>query len=102
MNAYEEILRIMRAEGSKDNTMPIQIGIMDSATECSIGDLKLSGDDFLVAEHLKTGYHYAVDDNAPSLKNETTFSEPLKKDDIVAVYRINDEQYIILERLVGI
>lgn len=100
MNPYEEILKTMRTEGGKDNTAPIQIGVMDSPTVCSIGKLKLSGSDLLIAEHLKTGYHYAVDNNTPSKKDKNTFIGALKKGDRVAVYRINDELYIILERLV--
>lgn len=100
MNPYEEMLKVMRNEGGKDNTAPIQLGIMDSATDCSIGKLKLSGDDLLIAEHLKTGYHYAVDNNTPSKKDKTTFVGGLKKGDKVAAYRISDELYIILERLV--
>lgn len=100
MNAYEEILNIMRNEGKKDNTAPIQIGIMTSATSCKIGKLTLSGSDLLIAEHLKTGYHYAVYDDEPSKKDKNTFAEPLKSGDKVAVYRVSDALYIILERLV--
>lgn len=100
MNAYEQILDTMRQQGKKDNTAPIQIGIMESATTCAIGTLKLSGSDLLIAEHLTTGYHYAVDNATPSKKDKTTFIGALKKGDQVAVYRISDELYIILERLV--
>lgn len=100
MNAYEEILGIMRVEGKKDNTMPIQIGIMQSPTNCRIGNLELSGDDLLIAEHLKTGYHYAVDQDMPSKKSPETFICGLQKGDKVAAYRVSDELYIILERLV--
>ena len=100
MNPYEEILRVMRTEGKKDNTAPIQIGVMESPTVCSIGKLKLSGSDLLIAEHLKTGYHYAVNNDTPSRKDKNTFVGALQKGDKVAVYRISDELYIILERLV--
>ena len=100
MNAYEEILNLMRNEGKKDNTAPIQIGIMTGATSCRVGKLPLSGSDLLIAEHLKTGYHCAVYDDKPSKKDKKTFVEPLKSGDKVAVYRISDELYIILERLV--
>lgn len=100
MNPYEEILSIMRNEGRKDNTAPIQIGVMTGTESCKIGKLVLSGSDLLIAEHLKTGYHYAVDDSKPSKKNRDTFIAPLKSGDKVAVYRISDELYIILERLV--
>lgn len=100
MNPYEEILKIMRKEGKKDNTASIQIGIMDSPMSCSIGDLKLSDTDLLIAEHLKTGYYYNIDDNRPSKKDKTTFIKGLEKGDKVAIYRISDELYIILERLI--
>ena len=99
-NPYEEILGIMRNEGSKDNTAPIQIGVMTGAASCKIGKLTLSGGDLLIAEHLKTGYHCAVYDDTPSKKDKNTFVAPLKSGDKVAVYRISDELYIILERLV--
>lgn len=89
MNPYEEILGLMRNEGKKDNTAPIQIGIMTSETDCKIGKLPLSGSDLLIAEHLKTGYY-----------GRERFVDPLKSGDKVAVYRISDELYIILERLV--
>ena len=100
MNPYEEILNTMREQGKKDNTAPIQIGVMESATTCAIGALKLSGSDLFIAEHLKTGYHYAVDNATPSKKDKNTFIGALKKGDKVAVYRVSDELYIILERLV--
>ncbi len=100
MDAYEEILSLMRGEGKKDNTAPIQIGEMTGAESCRIGSLELSGSDLLIAEHLKTGYHCAVDGEKPSKRDGTTFIGPLKSGDQVAAYRISDEQYIILERLV--
>lgn len=100
MNAYEEILGMMRSEGKKDNTAPIQIGEMTGAESCRIGKLQLAGGDLLIAEHLKTGYHYAVCGDDPARKDSDTFIEPLKSGDKVAVYRVNDECYIVLERLV--
>lgn len=79
MNPYEEILKIMRNEGKKDNPPPIKMGTMESPTVCNIGDLKVEGSDLLITEHLKG---------------------MLKKGDMVAVYRKDEETYIILERLV--
>lgn len=52
---------------------------MESATTCAIGALKLSGSDLLIAEHLKTGYHYAVDNATPSKKDKNTFIGALKR-----------------------
>ena len=100
MNPYEEILKTMRSEGGKNNTAPIQIGTMENETTCKIGKLKLSGSDLLIAEHLKTGYYFAIDNETPSKKDETTFADPLKAGDKVAAYKVNDELYIILGKLV--
>ena len=88
MNAYEEILGMMRNEGKKDNSASIQIGVMTGENSCKVGKLSLSGGDLRIAQHLKTGY-----------RCKDTFIEPLKSGDEVAIYRISDEQYIILERL---
>ncbi len=90
----------MRNESKKYKTAQIQIGTMTGAESCKIGRLTLSGDDLLIAEHLKTGYHYAVNDQTPSKKDKETFAPPLKSGDKVAVYRFSDELYIILERLI--
>ena len=54
----------------------------------------------LMAEHLKTGYHCAVDGSSPSKKDKTTFIGALRAGDKVAAYRVSEELYIILERLV--
>ena len=73
---------------------------MPGTKSCNIGKLSLSKNDLLIAEHLKTGYHCAVYDDEPSKKDINTFVTPLKSGDKVAVYRVSDELYIILERLV--
>lgn len=102
MNAYAEILKIMRNEGKKDNPPPVQVGIMQDSKSCLAGELLLSSEDLLAAEHLTTGYHYAVNGKEPPLKDKSTFIEPLKKDDYVVLLKLNSEKYIILERLVGL
>ncbi|MCI9428502.1 MAG: hypothetical protein HFI81_12360 [Eubacterium sp.] len=79
MNPYEEILKVMRNEGRKDNNAPIQIGVMDGEDSLRMGKLKLSGKDFLMAEHLKG---------------------KLKKGDMVAVYRHSEERYLVLAKVV--
>lgn len=102
MNAYERIIDLMRQQGSANNPASIQIGTMDNATTCSVGELKLYEDDLLVAEHLKTGFHKSVNNIDPSIQNNDTFIEPLKAGDTVALYRVDGELYIILERLVSL
>lgn len=61
MNGYEQIIALMRQQGSKGNPSVLQFGEMTSGTTCMVGDLELEKDDLLVAEHLVTGYHKAVD-----------------------------------------
>jgi len=100
-DAYSEILGIMRQEGRKDNPSSVQLGIMLVDGACKAGNLMLEPDDLLIAEHLKTGYHFAVDKQKPHLKDKDTFIEPLREGDTVAVLKLDDEKYIILERLVG-
>lgn len=85
--------------GKKDNTAPIQIGVMESATTCAIGALKLSGSDLLIAEHLKPVIIMRL--ITPHLQRKIKYiHRRAKKGDKVAVYRVSDELYIILERLV--
>lgn len=101
MNPYEEILSVINTQSNRGNRPLIQLGIMDSPKTCSIGTLLLEEEDIMVMEYLKTGYHKAVDELQPQKQDESTFVEPLKKGDMVAVCRINDELYLILGRLVN-
>lgn len=95
MNPYEELLKIMRKEGEKNNPPSIQIGVMDSPTSCKIGQLLLSDDDLAIAEHLTTGYYTKKEQDDSLL-----FVEKLKQGDRVIVYRFSDSKYIIIERLI--
>ena len=52
MDAYEELLGVMRNEGSKDNTAPIQIGVLTGAASCKSGKLTLPGGEPRIAQHL--------------------------------------------------
>lgn len=100
MNPYEIMIDIMRTQGAKDNPPELKIGVMKNATTCELGTQEIDKDFLLVAEHLITGYHKAVNNTSPSTKNDNTFVGPLKKGDMVLLYKLNDENYIILERLV--
>lgn len=109
MNAYEQIIMTIREQGAVRNLPPMQIAEMKDDKTCVIDTLELDADDLLVAEHLVTGYHKAVNGMYPAQKNDDTFVKPLKKGDIVLVQklppsdsnaRIDEETYIIIERLV--
>lgn len=94
MNPYEQIIYLMREQGEKDNHT-IQIGKMKDEETCIIGELELLKEDLLIAEHLKLGYYSQE-------QEKQVFIKPLQPGDMVAVYRENEERYIILERLVEI
>lgn len=97
------LLDIMREQGKKDNPETLVIGTMTSANTCTVGDLSLDAEDLLAAEHLTTGYHKAVNNNNPSLKNDNTFVKPLKKGDTVVLMKLEDQDtYVILSKVVSL
>lgn len=79
MNGYERIITLMRQQGGVNNLPVPGLAEMRSPDECDIGDMVLDSDDLLVADHLKG---------------------KLEKGDTVLVQRVNDEYYVIIERLV--
>lgn len=104
-------MEIMRQEGSKDNPETLYIGTMRSATSVEIDGLVLDGDDVYIAAHLMAGYQFPLKTPYVSSVNfgsETTTktnpavrSSGLKKGDLVAVMKCNDNTtYVILERVV--
>ena len=80
---YAEMLNVMRSQGSKDNPTTIQLGVMQSANSVKLDDLVLNAEDLYVSDHLDTGY-----------------TDGLKKGDLVAVQKLNNNMYIILARVV--
>ena len=101
---YAKLLKIMRRQGGKDNPVLLELGEMTSKNTCMVGELELDADDLLVAEPLITGYHKAVNNNNPSLKNENTFVDPLKKGDEVVLLKIEgeDDTYVVLCKVVSL
>ena len=123
MDAFEKMVIAMRQEGANKNPPRITLAEMTSATTCDTGKEVLNADDLYVAEHLVK--HEMVADIAESktLKAEMdSAGEPahthnvtklttkdtklkvhstLKKGDVVALYRLNDEKYLILDKVVS-
>lgn len=100
MNPYEQIIHLMREQGAVKNTAPLQLAEMTSATSCKIGDLKLDADDLLIPEHL-TEHEIKID--TETTKNMKIKAHgALKQGDIVLIYRLSDEQYVIIEKLVEV
>lgn len=79
MNAYEQIIMLMREQGAVKNSPVPCLAEMTGPQECDVGGVKLDREDLLVTDRLKGN---------------------LKKGDMVLVQRVNEERYAIMERLV--
>jgi hypothetical protein len=114
MNGYEKLIMTIQKEGARANPPMLKLGEMLSETECRVGNYILDEDDYYIAEHLTSGYDETVTFNGivnVSSHNESqsvqikrqqvTVSHPLKEGDLVIVYKLNDEKYVILEKVVS-
>ena len=72
---YIELLKIMKQVNKKDN--PIKLGTMKSSNSVDIGDLPLDKDDLYINDRLTD----------------------LEKGDTVLVLKIDEEKYVIAERV---
>ena len=72
---YIELLKIMKQVNKKDN--PIKLGTMKSSNSVDIGDLPLDKDDLYINDRLTN----------------------LEKGDTVLVLTIDEEKYVIVERV---
>lgn len=88
--AYEDLIRMMQQQGAANNTAEVTVGVMTGTRSCKVGDLPLSSGDLLIAEHLTK--KVALQGGG--------YIEPLKKGDTVAVTRLSEDTFAILERLV--
>lgn len=108
-----ELLGMMREQGSKDNPVTLQLGVMQSANSVKVDDLVLYAEDLYIADYLRAGYTrtlrtpyvYDVRGNILSIEQDKTsyavFSNGLKRGDLVAVQRLyNTNKYVILAKVV--
>lgn len=126
---YAEMIQMMRAQGSKDNPITLQPGVMQSANSVKIDDLVLEAEDLYIADYLVAGYtrelkipyvsgvtvdttqndpfgtvdsegNYHDPDTRVTRQNKITYTDGLKKGDLVAVQKLNDtNKYVILARV---
>lgn len=126
---YAEMIQMMRAQGSKDNPITLQLGVMQSANSVKIDDLVLEAEDLYIADYLVAGYtrelkipyvsgvtvdttqndpfgtvdsegNYPDPDTRVTRQNKITYTDGLKKGDLVAVQKLNDtNKYVILARV---
>lgn len=86
MNGYEKIIGLIRK--SKKNENSIMIAEMITAEKCDIGNLILEQDDYYISERLTE-----IDENGRRISS-------LKKGDVVLVYKCDDENFVILDKMV--
>lgn len=122
---YAEMLETMRQQGAKDNPATLQIGVMQSAKSVKIDDLLLKAEDLYIADYLIAGYTrkikvpyvswVSVDttqsnpfasknnpdpDVSTATQGQITYTDGLKKGDLVAVQKLQDtNKYVILARV---
>lgn len=107
---FAEMLDMMRKQGSKNNPVTLQLGIMQSADSVKIDDLLLYAEDLYIADHLVGGYTRKIKvpyvsgvtaDVQVSTQSQIAFTDGLKKGDLVAVQKIhNTNKYVILAKVV--
>lgn len=78
MDGYEKILKVVRSQ-NKINTGMI-MGKMLESNKCKVGSIELDDDDLLFNEQLVG---------------------KLKKGDTVLIYRLSDEKYVIIAKVVS-
>lgn len=127
---FAEMLGMMREQGSKDNPSTLQLGVMQSANSVKINDLVLNAEDLYIADYLVSGYtrkikvpyvsgvtvdttqesgfvsansngNYSDPDTRTSTQSQITFTDGLKKGDLVAVIKLQDtNKFVILAKVV--
>ncbi|MBQ9699294.1 MAG: DUF2577 domain-containing protein [Lachnospiraceae bacterium] len=127
---FAEMLGMMREQGRKDNPTTLQLGVMQSANSVKIDDLVLNAEDLYIADYLVAGYtrkikvpyvsgvtvdttqesgfvsanssgKYSDPDTRTSTQSQITFTDGLKKGDLVAVHKLqNTNKFVILAKVV--
>lgn len=77
MDAYEKIIKTMRDEGNRNPAPVLQLATMTGSRSCKLGTMELDADDLLsCVGNLKAG-------------------------DRVVIYRISNDKYVILGKVVS-
>jgi len=108
---YAELAGLFRHMGSMDNPQTLFIGVMKDATTVEIDDLVLDKDDIYIADYLMAGFKFPLKTSYVSsvnfgsetygITNPAVRSTGLKKGDLVAVMKCNDnDTYVILCKVV--
>lgn len=110
---YADFMNVMREEGERNNPETLLIGTMLSATSVEIDGLVLEKDDIYIADYLMAGYQFPLKtpyvsdvafghyDGSFKTTNPAVRKTGLKKGDLVAVMKCNDNTtYVILARVI--
>lgn len=117
MNSTERLISIMRQQGTVQNPPRLVLGEMLSENTCRVAGYKLDKDDLLVAEHLKPrdltisatmkttidapAQEFSVTADVGITKQTVSIKNKLKKGDEVLLYRISEDKYVIIEKVVS-
>lgn len=98
---FAEMVNMMREQGAANNTAPIQLATMTGARTCSIGDdLPIYAEDLYIPDRLLASVCTKVD-VPESHQDKSSYSAPLKAGDVVAIFRLSETKYVILDRVVS-
>lgn len=102
MNQYEKLISIIQDQSVKFNSESLKIGEMTSGDTCKCGGLTLDRDDLYISDHLLNRVCVEVDVSIidGQILDKSKYTEPLKAGDLVVLYRLSDEKYLLLERVV--
>ncbi|MBV4423248.1 DUF2577 domain-containing protein [Clostridium tyrobutyricum] len=102
-SSYTKFLKMMRTQGAAYNPEGIEIATVTTADPLTVNvdDLPLDKENLLVSDYLLHGYERTA--NIPSTSaTKITFTDGLKKDDMLAVVKISKLKYLILCKVVSL
>jgi len=99
-NSYTGIVDMMRNQAKAQNDSGVQLATMTGQNTCEIGTFPLTAEDLLISDRLLETSCTSVTVNGN--EDKSTYSAALKKGDIVAIFKVSDTKYVILERVVSL
>lgn len=83
----------------------IKLASMTGPTSCKLGNLELTKDDLLFSDRLLAPTCSKVAETAPggggACTDKSTYIPVLKAGDLVAIYQISDDKFLVLGRVVS-
>lgn len=95
------MVRIIQAEGARNNPPTVEFATMTGPKSCKKGDLPLGEEDLIFSEHLLKPITTKVA-VSESYFDKSQYTQPLKAGDIVAMMRVSETKYWVMERVVGL